>query len=221
MLNNRNQFSIRSQSAGLKRLCQRFYSLPHSLPDRYHDFRLGIKTCGQFFHANPENKQYDPLLYHHLFTVVRQLQVGPDDVFLDYGCGKGRVLVAAALRPFHEVIGVDLSPELCEIARANVRRARGLCCRNIRIVCADAISFDVPDSVTVLYFYNPFTGSILRGALAKVRQSLDRRPRAIHTIFLNYGVFADPFAGLGWVRTLEEFSLRRPLVCCRVYQFGP
>ena len=196
----------------------RLYQLRFSLSERWNDFRHGIKTNGQLFHLNPEHIEYTPLAYRHLVSILRRLQIGSDDVFLDYGCGKGRALVVAAKFSFREIIGVELSADLVETAKTNIRMARGLHCRNIRVLCADAAEFDVPDSVTIIYFFNPFTGSVLRRVLVKIRESLDRRPRRIRVIFFNRAEFAKETAFLPWVRTLEEFQLNYPRVGCGLYQ---
>src|SRR6516225_8353137 len=42
--------------------------------------------------------------------------------FVDIGCGKGRALMVASAFPFRRLVGVEISPELCEIARANTAR---------------------------------------------------------------------------------------------------
>ena len=48
-------------------------------------------------------------------------EVDSDDVFIDLGSGKGRMVLAAAARyPFKRVIGVELAEQLHEVARANV-----------------------------------------------------------------------------------------------------
>jgi methylase of polypeptide subunit release factors len=47
-------------------------------------------------------------------------EVKATDVFVDFGCGKGRVLYLACRHPFKEVIGVDLSPAVVEAARRNL-----------------------------------------------------------------------------------------------------
>jgi SAM-dependent methyltransferase len=191
-----------------------------SLSERYYELRFGVETRGQLFHSNPENIEYTPLPYRHLFAGLRRLQRRPGDVFLDYGCGKGRALIVAAGLRFDEVIGVELSPELSQVARDNTCHARGVNCGKITVVCTDAAEFDLPDSVTVLFFFNPFTGSVLRRVLVKIRQSLDRRPREILVVFFNRAAFAKETAGLTWVETLQEFSLECPRVGCGIYRLG-
>ena len=49
-----------------------------------------------------------PILYHHEFT------------FVDFGSGKGAVLLYASEYPFKEVVGLEFSPELNEVAERNL-----------------------------------------------------------------------------------------------------
>lgn len=78
--------------------------------------------------------------------------------FIDFGSGKGRVLLVAAGVPFKEVIGIEFSRELHEAAIENIARlppdaARAITVRSIH---ADAASFELPKSDLVCYLYNPF-----------------------------------------------------------------
>src|SRR5688572_3166400 len=72
---------------------------------------------------------YEPSPWLALKRVLPKNEVGPDDVFIDFGCGKGRVVLQAAMYPFRKVIGVELSTELCDVARRNVEHSRS------RFVC--------------------------------------------------------------------------------------
>ena len=65
---------------------------------------------------------YEPSPLLALRRGLRGRELRPDDVFLDLGCGKGRVLVDAVQLPFARVVGVELVPELVEQARANLAR---------------------------------------------------------------------------------------------------
>lgn len=112
-------------------------------------------------------------------------EISPEDVFVDFGCGKGRMVLAAAMRPFRRVVGVDISPELCAVARENVEQNRvRLRCPEVEVIAADATQLDVPDDMTVAYLYNPFQGAVFRQALERIIASLDRRPRRIRLVYL-------------------------------------
>src|SRR4051794_37335899 len=55
--------------------------------------------------AHDERVSYQPTNWRYLPLIFRGVDVKPDDVFLDYGCGKGRMLLEAALQPFRKVMG--------------------------------------------------------------------------------------------------------------------
>jgi 16S rRNA G966 N2-methylase RsmD len=80
--------------------------------------------------------------------------------FVDIGAGMGRVVMLAALRPFRQVVGVEVSAALCETARDNLVRRRAsqpaLACSDIRIVCKDAAQYHFPTGDLAVYLYNPF-----------------------------------------------------------------
>jgi SAM-dependent methyltransferase len=111
----------------------------------------------------------------------------PDATFIDLGCGKGRGLLVAAERPFREVVGVDLSPELVGIARSNaaLMEARQGGRAPIRVVVADAASYPLPPGDLVLFFYHPFGAPIFTEVLAAVERALAAERRAIYVIYYN------------------------------------
>ena len=129
---------------------------------------------------------YEPTPMRTIRRGLRRLDVTPDDVFVDVGSGKGRVVLEAARRPFRRVVGVELLPGLHDRAainaRADRRRTR---CREIELVRGDALRAGIPDDATVLFLFNPFLGDIAEGFFACVRESLERRPRRLRLLYLD------------------------------------
>jgi SAM-dependent methyltransferase len=81
---------------------------------------------------------------------------------VDVGAGLGRVVLHAARRPWRQIVGVEISPALFEVAKDNRASYRGeLACRDIRLVRADAADFTFPRGDLVVYLYNPFRAEIL------------------------------------------------------------
>ena len=113
-------------------------------------------------------------------------QVEPNrDVFIDYGCGKGRAVVVAATHPFRRVIGVEFAPTLADVARENVAAAKShLRCDDVEIVTENAMHYVVPDDANVLFLFNPFSKHVMEGVLDRIRESLDRSPREIEVFYL-------------------------------------
>ncbi len=97
---------------------------------------LGLKADDGVF--------YKPSGWLTLRRILRARDVSSDDVFVDFGSGMGRILLLAVQYPFRRVVGVELSEELNEIAKANVaaNRRRQRC----GIVHAFSPCFGLPDS---------------------------------------------------------------------------
>lgn len=119
--------------------------------------------------------------------LLARSEVWSSDVFVEFGCGKGRIVLEAARRyPFRRVVGVELSPELSDVARGLIARERNrLRCRDVEIETADATEFAVPDDMTHAYLYNPFNGPTFAKVCANIVASLDRAPRSVRVIYVN------------------------------------
>jgi SAM-dependent methyltransferase len=84
--------------------------------------------------------------------MLRGRTVGPDDIFLDVGSGKGRVLVAASRYPFARVIGIEINDGLNRVARANLESAKSKRrCGDVEVITADARDWAIPTEVNYIY----------------------------------------------------------------------
>ena len=177
--------------------------------------RQGIDTASAFDLdgaglGHPERVRYEPSGWLNLKRALRACAIGTDDVLLDYGCGKGRVLLAAARLPFARVIGVELVPELCEIARRNLQVDRDRRrCGAVEVVHADVTTWDVPDDVTVAFMFNPFRGRVFEVALEHLLASLDRHPRGLRLIY-SVPMEEARVVATGRARLLRDMSGVRP-----------
>jgi SAM-dependent methyltransferase len=132
---------------------------------------------------NPDRANYHkdgggPLLR----DVLNQLTIGPTDVALDLGSGKGGAMATLAEYPFQGVDGVEISPPLVDAARGNLQKLKLLHCR---VFLADATTFTDVDTYTHVFMYNPFPEVVLRQVLANLTTSLQRRPRSAQLIYSN------------------------------------
>ena len=124
-------------------------------------------------------RAYHPTRRRHLRALFRSLQLPPGLGIADLGSGKGLVLLTASEYAFGRIVGVEHSPELCAIARDNLRRM-GLeegPGRRVEVVCADAAVWQPGPEINVLYLFNPFEPSVLAAAVDGFRRSLLRHPR--------------------------------------------
>ena len=147
---------------------------------------LGLRTRGTIWQREHGYAygMYRPSSWLVLSTLFGQLEVAEDDVFADIGSGMGRGLFVAAHRPFKRVIGIERSGELTDIARENVGRTRHrLRCAEIELETIDALEWDIPRDLTVVYFYAPFPEPVLERFIARLRASIDRHPRTVRLIY--------------------------------------
>jgi SAM-dependent methyltransferase len=148
----------------------------------------GLNTSGDS--DQPETalagrQRYVPSAWHVLPRALHYLGVSDRDTFVEFGCGKGRVVHQAARRPFRRVVGVEISPALAEIARAGLAARRHQHrCRNVEIVVADLKDFRVPDDLTIGYFFDPVGRETFSAVLQGVVDSIDRNPRRVRLIYV-------------------------------------
>ena len=111
------------------------------LRERAHERYLGIRSeqiisLKEIGLEHNERREHYPTGFDD-FRCMKKFLVPetPNEVFIDYGAGLGRVLVLAAMLPFKRVIGIEISPVLVERARANLFRCRGkLRCKDVEIL---------------------------------------------------------------------------------------
>jgi SAM-dependent methyltransferase len=134
-----------------------------------------------------DRTHYQPARWSTLPRILPRREVSSGDVFIDYGCGMGRVLYLAASRyPFKRVIGVELSESLSNVARSNLERnAERLCCGSVEVVTADAIDYVPPPNVTVAAFYNPFTGRLFDTVMRRLLEQVRAAGHPLRIIYFN------------------------------------
>jgi hypothetical protein len=107
--------------------------------------------------------------------------------FVDYGAGKGRVLLLASEHPFAAVAGVEFAEELHDDAVMNIRqypRSR-MKCREVEVMLDDAAAVGPPDGETVFYFFNPFSREMFAEVLSGIIFSYRRKPRRLYLILID------------------------------------
>jgi SAM-dependent methyltransferase len=188
------------------------------------DWRLGISTCGPYEgqyglreqdRVTAEHAEYATISFGDVFTILDFLSPGKEDVLVDVGCGKGRIVCSAARYRLREVIGFDDTPILCGMAERNLARIRGR--RTLaRVINCDAESFDYSLG-TIYYMYYPFGDRTMQMVLDKLYESLQQRPRTVRIAYVYDppGWYAYPHSehvlkGRSWIRRYAHWpaSLR-------------
>lgn len=194
-------FLSRLRGSGLKtRLLH-----PH---DEFWDRRLGVGTFG-FIPAvgEPSNDawqgHYQPTSYKDLFSMLKRVEVGPGDVYVDLGCGLGRTVFAANSLGVRRAVGVEVNGPLVRACRANLARRHGTT-GTIDFVEGYAQDYAQPDT-TVLFLFHPFGRGTLKEVLDRLRGELVAKPRRLRLVYFN-AVSDDVLQASGYLRRTDRWE---------------
>ena len=129
---------------------------------------------------------YEPMTEKIFRQIMNNLIIDFDKfTFIDFGSGKGRVLLMASDYNFKKIIGVEFARELHRIATDNVAHYRQSVkpLSIFKTICQDAVTFPIPNEPLVLFFYSPFKGKVMEHVLTNIRTSFNLNPRKILLLF--------------------------------------
>ncbi len=137
-----------------------------------------------------ENKnfmnRYVPTHHKQLKEVLEHLiaydKTVLDNTFVDFGCGKGRVLIMAERMGFRNIIGVEFSEKLYTICKNNLNKIKSVASD---VVHADAVDFNLYGDMRVFYFYNPFEFKILEKVLDKINNFLKGAAKVGYVVYID------------------------------------
>ncbi len=111
----------------------------------------------------------------HIFNCIR---IRKQDVLVDVGCGKGRIInYWLSRRLKNKIIGLELDPKVARCTGEQFARWK-----NVTIRQGDAIK-NLPENGTIFYFYNPFTEDKVREFEQTMKEKFGTRP--IKIIYYN------------------------------------
>ncbi len=160
---------------------------------------------------------YESVPPDEVAETLQQIDVRFEDyTFIDFGSGKGRVLLMAARYPFRHIIGVEFAKELHEIAIRNLAKFRGVRkCRKIESIHSDAADFAIPAGPLVVYFFNPFRDPVMAAVVRNLSTSLQAEPRDVIFVCVCRWTSTQYIENLPGVRELKRGRV------FRMYRFTP
>ncbi|MBH1939508.1 methyltransferase domain-containing protein [Mobilitalea sibirica] len=117
-------------------------------------------------------------VYHTKYSVMpiifRFVPVARNDVLVDVGCGKGRVInywISRRLK--NQIVGLELDERVAKCTKDQLSRYK-----NITIIAGDAIA-NLPQEGTIFYFYNPFTEDKVKQFEETMSAKFNKKPITI------------------------------------------
>ncbi len=190
-----NFFSRLNESLRQKGLIGTLKSAVRILADYRFDLKYGTDTMQRVevgsFDTDSGNKphatRYQATKTRPLLKLLHELPLPREGVFVDLGCGKGRVLLIAAQLGFRKVVGIELCADLCRRARKNLElfSRKHPASSPIEVVETDAAHYEFTGDENVFFLYNPFDAVVLEQVLANIAKSVQKTPRDIWMIYNN------------------------------------
>ena len=95
--------------------------------------------------------------YIWLDKIFQSLPLKKDAIFVDVGCGEGRVLTYLYSRGFrNKMTGIELDPDVAETARRRTARCANINVLDVNVLDAGAVFEDA----TAVYLFNPFNEQV-------------------------------------------------------------
>ncbi len=191
------------------------------------DRRYGVNTCGdtpldQLGIAQPDiergNGLYRPVSEELFQEAMSLLTIDFSEFnFIDYGSGKGKVLLMASHLPFRNVIGIEFSTVLHEAAVANLRtfHSTDRRCGEMSAVCGDAMEYCPPGGPLVCFYFNPFSREVWTKVLEKLHSSWEAEPRPLYIVYTNQRTIEELGTVLSDCAFLEPYVLRQRVLVYR------
>ena len=176
------------------------------------DKLLQIKTVGRDeTNADQYHHPYEPTPYCVLERLAGSGLIGPDDVVLDYGCGKGRVGFFLSHRTKAMGIGIEYDDRIYGHCLENQKTA--LSKAKAEFVLTNAEAYEVPTEVNRCYFFNPFSVEILHKVMARIIESYYKNPREM---FLFFYYPADEY--MAYLMTVDELEFYDEIECDDLFE---
>jgi SAM-dependent methyltransferase len=155
--------------------------------------------------AELEPTRYEATAKKPLTTVLSELTITNEDIFIDFGCGKGYALMISANYPFRQIRGIEFSKSVFNIALQNLKSVHPV---KIQVIYGNAAEYTDLDDITCFYFFNPFGPVVLRAVLQNIEKSLQCKPRPAFLIY-NNPVHASVIGEFTTWKILKQYAFKK------------
>ena len=182
------------------------------------DAKLHIETTGRNDSFSTEHLYpYEPTSYRVLDRLIESGHISREDRVLDYGCGKGRVLIYLNHRIGCRTIGIELMDALYSDAVKNVSNyrdhAKNVVEDDIEIAHLAAQKYEIPLSVNRFFFFNPFSIAVFKGVMGRVIESYYEKERSM-MLFFYYP--QDEY--IAYLSTVDEIMFVDEIDCMNLFE---
>lgn len=156
------------------------------MPKDY-DLLFSIKTTNKRIVSNQAEhyNHYEATPYPIIHAFFNAYTLDSTDSFVDFGCGKGRLLYYVHYRFHSSVTGIEMNEYLYKKTIKNkqnyLNKVKEI--KNpIKVKCSLAENYEIKSSENIFYFFNPFSLKIFKRVIRNILLSVQHHPRKIDII---------------------------------------
>ena len=181
------------KNAGMRRIIR---GITEKVSEYWYETRFGIDSSGRIeveeLNKTVKDDNFKDFGVVFASTTFEWMRKGINSLpininnstLLDLGSGKGRILSFALQKGFRKVIGVEYSPELYEIIKSNLKKLdKAKAGLNWQIINCDAMKYEIPSEIDVIWMFNPFKGPVLEKVLANCK--IAGQKKDVYILFAN------------------------------------
>lgn len=152
-----------------------------------YDHLLAVKTKNTGMNTDLPTKYnpYEATPYSILYALFEQYKLEETDVFVDFGCGKGRLLFYVHNLFGSSVTGIEMDKYLYKKTVQNKEKYLRKIKRHndfITVECCYAEDYEVKEVENKFYFFNPFSVAVFEKVISNILKSVETKQREIDVI---------------------------------------
>lgn len=160
----------------------------------------GLKITSTTNSTN-ENFDYMPTEISVIAYMLQQLNLKKGDVFIDLGCGLGRVPILVNLLTEAQAIGVERDINFANAAKKTIKDFN---LKRCQIRSCDATECDISDG-NVFFLFNPFCGSVLERVTQNLKKSAEQKSSdGSYIRICSCGPCSQVFRKQTWLETMHR-----------------
>lgn len=117
-------------------------------------------------------KRYQGSHYYLLRSIFKEFDNLEDYTLIDYGSGKGRVLVVALQYGVKKAVGIEFAKNLFLTSEKNLSKfSKRFKKNNYHLIHDDVVNYKVTTQKNIHFFFNPFNAVVMRQVLENIKQN--------------------------------------------------
>ncbi|AOV06807.1 SAM-dependent methyltransferase [Sporosarcina ureilytica] len=195
--------------------------------ERDRSLHIQTRSVGERIDQSAHYHHYEATPYWMLDELFKEYTLDRAGAFVDYGCGKGRVLFYVHHRFQVPVVGIEMNDQLYREAllnEASYLQHKKKVSKSIRIEHEFAESYRIADIDSCFFLFNPFSLQIFMKVIHHILRSVEANNRTVDIIlyypaeeYIDYLEMKTPFTlfkevkmpRLSEINAREKFSVFR------------